>query len=49
MPDKFWNVYNYLARNWYEQEYGQVETPDRWYAPAMIALERLAYQERKQP
>ena len=42
MPERFWNVYNHIAKGWYETEYGLVEDADRWYHPAMIALERLA-------
>jgi hypothetical protein len=44
MPEKFWHVYNFLADRWYAEEYGQVETADRWYFPAMLALEKLSYQ-----
>ena len=47
MPDRFWNVYNYIAGLWYETEYGQVEDKDRWYCPAMLYLERFAYANRK--
>ena len=42
MPERFWNVYNHIAKGWYETEYGLVEDADRWYHPAMITLERLA-------
>jgi hypothetical protein len=42
MPDKFWSVYNYVARQWYETEYGQIEQAQRIYHPTMLALERLA-------
>jgi hypothetical protein len=42
MPKDFWRVYNRIADAWYRLEYGQVEDVDRWYHPAMIALERLA-------
>ena len=31
MTLQFWNVYNYIARNWYEFEYGQIEDRERWY------------------
>lgn len=33
---------DHVARGWYETEYGQVEDAERWYHPAMIALERFA-------
>lgn len=39
MPHKFWNIYNYVARQWYEEEMGKVEFQDRWYWNAMIFLE----------
>jgi hypothetical protein len=42
MPNEFWAVYNRVARAWYDSEYGHVEPSERWYHPAMIALERLA-------
>jgi hypothetical protein len=42
MNDALWHVYCYVARQWYETEYGQVEWADRWYYPAMILLERFA-------
>ena len=35
MPEKFWHVYNYLARQWYETEYGKVPYEDRHYGLAM--------------
>lgn len=38
----FWDVYNYIAAQWYATEYGQVEDVNRWYQPAMIFLERRA-------
>jgi hypothetical protein len=40
MPPEWWRVYNYIARNWYEQEYG-TDRP-RWYYPAMLWLENFA-------
>lgn len=39
----FWDVYNHVARNWYELEHGQVERHNSWYHPAMIFLECLAW------
>lgn len=42
MPDPFYRVYNYIAKRWYELEYGKVKDADRWYHPAMVALERFA-------
>lgn len=46
--ERFWNVYNHLARNWYEYEYGQVEEHERWYYLAMLLLERMAVSDREQ-
>jgi hypothetical protein len=39
MPEKYWHVYNYVARQWYETEMGKVEWQDRWYWYAMNFLE----------
>jgi len=39
MPKGFWKVYGYVARQWYDVEYGAVEPRDRWYHHAMIFLE----------
>ena len=39
MPEKYWHVYNYVARQWYETEMGKVEWDERWYWNAMIFLE----------
>ena len=39
MPEKYWHVYNYIARQWYETELVRVEWQDRWYWDAMIFLE----------
>lgn len=41
MPNEFWKVYNYLSLQWYEQEYGKLESKDRWYEHAMLLLERM--------
>lgn len=46
MPPAFWRVYNYVALNWYELEYGAVEPSQRWYQPAMLWLESFADQIR---
>ncbi len=42
MRKEFWRVYNHVARQWYEREYGMVEPAERWYYPAMLFLERIA-------
>jgi hypothetical protein len=47
MPKEFWKVYNYVARNWYEREYG-VDTP-RWYYHAMVFLEEVRDKSDRQP
>jgi len=39
MPQAFWRVNNYIARQWYEQEYGKVEFDERWYWNALVFLE----------
>ena len=44
VPAEFWRVYSYIAKNWYEGEYGKIEIRDRWYGPTMIRLEELAYE-----
>lgn len=41
MTSEFWQVYNYVARQWYDTEYGQVEAKNRWYHPAMLFLEQF--------
>lgn len=41
----FWSVYNYVARQWYETEYG-VNDATNWYRDAMIFLERLEHTRR---
>jgi hypothetical protein len=45
MPEKFWHVYNYLARQWYETEYGKVPYMDRYYGLAMDFMSLRAAQE----
>jgi hypothetical protein len=40
MPAEFWRVYNYLALQWYETEFGV--SHDCWYFDAMVFLEDLA-------
>ncbi len=45
VPAQWWNVYNYIARQWYENEYGQIEQDERWYHPAMLAMERMIAQK----
>jgi hypothetical protein len=47
LSPEFWRVYNYVARQWYETEYGVVAVPERWYHPAMLQLEDFAYEHRK--
>lgn len=39
MPESYWRVYNYVARQWYEQEMGRVEYWERWYWNALPFLE----------
>ncbi len=46
MPSPFWRVYNYVARQWYDVEYGRVELSDRWYGPTVAMLERIAWTEQ---
>ena len=41
MPAEFWRVYNYLALQWFETEYGRIAESERWYQPAMAFLEDL--------
>jgi len=45
MPEQFWHVYNYLARQWYETEYGKVPYGDRYYGVAMDYLSMRAATE----
>lgn len=45
MPEEFWHVYNYLARQWYETEYGKVPYMDRYYGLAMDFMSLRAAQE----
>lgn len=39
MPAAFWRVYNYLALQWYETEYGR---GGHWYIDAMTFMEDLS-------
>jgi hypothetical protein len=43
--EKYWHVYNYLARQWYETEYGKVPYGDRYYGVAMDYLSMRAATE----
>jgi hypothetical protein len=45
MPESFWRVFNYLARQWYEQEVGKVPEGNRHYQRAMDYLSLRAAQE----
>ena len=45
MPESFWRVFNYLARQWYEQEVGKVPEGNRHYQRAMDFLSLMAAQE----
>jgi hypothetical protein len=47
MSMTFWHVYNWIAEQWYEHEYGKVENADSLFHPAMIELEELAYSNQK--
>ena len=42
MSPELRRVYNYVAKQWYEQEYGRVENAQRWYWRAMLLLESLS-------
>jgi hypothetical protein len=39
----FWRVYNRVAQNWYELEYG-VDTPS-WYRNGMVLLESIVHDD----
>ena len=41
ITNEWWRVYNRIATAWYEQEYGQIETAERWYEPAMVMMESM--------
>ena len=47
LPPDFWRVYNYVARQWYETEYGLAAVRERWHHPTMLRLEDIAYRHRK--
>lgn len=42
MTPEFWRVFNYLAKHWYEDEYGVSES--RWYLRGMCFMEHLAWE-----
>ena len=39
LSPEFWRVYHYVAKQWYETEYGAVDLPKRWYHPTVLRLE----------
>lgn len=45
MPEKFWHVFNYLSRQWYELEVGRVPDGERHYQRAMDFLLLKAAEE----